>query len=295
MSRTKSAFSDSAISSANWWIVPEVRKRWNLKITGDINKDYENYTIDKYFSDRRNLKMLSIGSGVCSHELKFAASDVFSKITCVDIADNLLIQARRTAEENNLTNMEFLAVDIWKHEIDPASYDVIFFHSSLHHFDRISTFVHDKIKPWLAPRGLLIINEYVGPNRLQFPKEQIRYINKGLDLLPTKFKTRFKSSFSKNSFYGSGYLRMVIADPSECIESAKIIPQIHDDFDIIEEKAYGGNLLMNILKDIAHNFLEETEETKEKLRKLFDLEDEFLEKNPSDFLFGIYQKKETLH
>jgi ubiquinone/menaquinone biosynthesis C-methylase UbiE len=291
ISRTKSAFSDSAMSSANWWIIPAVKKRWNHKITGDEHIEYESYTLDKYFKDQKNLSMLSIGSGVCSHELKFATSDTFSKITCVDIADNMLRKAEQEARNKNLTNMEFLTVDIWKHKIDPASYDVVFFHSSLHHFDNIPSFISEKIKVWLKPGGKLIINEYVGPNRLQFPQIQKQYINKGLGLLTAKYKKRFKSNLSKNKFYGSGYLRMVIADPSECVASAAILPEIYKHFTVAEEKPYGGNLLMNILKDIAHNFVDETQETKVELKKIFDLEDAFLKSNPSDFIFGIYEKK----
>jgi len=291
LSRTKSAFSDSAISSSNWWIVPKVKERWNYKITGSTDIDYETYTIDKYFLGQNNLRMLSIGSGICSHEMRFAESDVFSNITCIDIADNLLAQAEKIANEKNITNMEFVVGDIWKLPIEKESFDVIFFHSSLHHFDKISTFINDKIKEWLKPAGLLIINEYVGPNRLQFSKTQISNINKGLKIIPDRYRQRFQSKWLKNKFYGSGYMRMVVADPSECIESAEILPVIHAGFTVLEEKAYGGNLLMNILKDIAHNFLEDNPETNAVLDTLFDLEDKYLENHDSDFLFGVYQKK----
>ena len=85
---------------------------------------------------------------------------------------------------------------------------------------------------------------------------------------------------------------MVLADPSECVESANIIPVLHKFFDIVEEKPYGGNLLMSTLKDISHNFVDvHDQESQHVLQQLFDLEDDYLKEHTSDFLFGIYKMK----
>lgn len=47
---------------------------------------------------------------------------------------------------------------------------------------------------------------------------------------------------------------------------------------------------MSILKDIAHNFTNpEDQQSQDILEDLFNLEDEYLKNNSSDFLFGIYQ------
>jgi ubiquinone/menaquinone biosynthesis C-methylase UbiE len=289
-SRTKSAFDDSAIQSSNWWIIPEVKERWNEKITGSRLLEYEEYTVNKYLKNERNLRMLSIGAGVCSHELKFAAYPNFKEIVCIDIADNLLKTAAERAKKKGLKNIKFLSEDIYKAAFEVNEFDMIMFHSSLHHFSNIQNLIETKIKKWLKSKGVLLINEYVGPNRLQFNKDQISNINIGLDIIPNELKQRFKSKLIKNKFYGSGYIRMIIADPSECIESANILPILRNEFEIIEEKAMGGNLLMNILKDISHNFVNSQDvKAKNILMKLFELEDEYLKTRDSDFLFGLYR------
>lgn len=296
ISRTKSAFDNSAFSSSNWWIIPAVRTRWNEKITGFKDLEYEAYTVQKHLEKKQNLNLLSIGSGVCSHELKFAKYSNFQKITCIDIADNLLKIAQKEAADQSLKNMEFIAKDINTLAFKENEWDIILFHSSLHHLYNIDQIVSEKLKKWLKKDGLLIINEYVGPDRLQFSKNQINYINKGIKLIPDKLKSRFKSRLQKNKFYGSGYLRMRIADPSECVESSKILSAIKNSFEVVEERGYGGNLLMNILKDIAHNFVDETDtDVKKTLNCLFDLEDEYLQLNESDFVFGIYKKTINLN
>ncbi len=288
--RTKSAFSNSAIMSSNWWIIPKVRERWNEKITGDKQVDYETYFIGKYVKDQGSLKLLSIGSGICSHEIKFASFENFEKVVCIDIADNLLKKASQIAKEQGLDNMEFLSLDIWKAMFSVGEFDAILFHSSLHHFANINSLIEEKVKKWLKPGGLLLLNEYVGKNRLQYDRTQLAHINKGLELIPSRLKKRFKTNLTKKRYYGSGYLRMIVADPSECIESEMIRPVIHSQFRILEEKSFGGNLLMSILKDISHHFVDDSDiKAQEILETLFELEDTYLKDHQSDFIFGVYQ------
>jgi len=165
----------------------------------------------------------------------------------------------------------------------------VFFHASLHHFKDIEALVGQKIKKTLKNKGKLIINEFVGPNRLQFPKHQIQAINQSIQLLPQKYRQRFKLGMHKNKVYGSGIIRMILADPSECVASADIMPCIHKHYKTIYEASYGGNILANTLKDLSHHFMELDEEKEQILNSLFDFEDEYMKKHPSDFVFGIYE------
>tara|TARA_B100001059_G_scaffold85523_3_gene83675 strand:- start:12231 stop:12533 length:303 start_codon:yes stop_codon:yes gene_type:complete len=100
-----------------------------------------------------------------------------------------------------------------------------------------------------------------------------------LKIIPKKFKPRFKTGQLKNNFYGSGIIRMILADPSECIDSASIIPSLHKDFNPIVEKGFGGNILMNVLKDLSHHFVDTNEEKIEILNALFEFEDDYLKSN----------------
>ena len=143
----------------------------------------------------------------------------------------------------------------------------------------------------LKPNGLLIINEYVGPSRLQFPKHQIKAINKALMLIPKPYRKRYKLNIYKNKIYGPGWLRMLLADPSECIDSEHIMPSIHQNYDTVYEAKYGGNILQLVLKDISHHFMDLNEEKKATLKRLFSFEDGYLKNHKSDFIFGIYKPK----
>lgn len=284
--KTKSSFNDTTIDVSYWNHHPLVRERWNKFNTGDKDIRYEEYLSRDYFKNR-DIKILSIGSGVCSHELYIAQLNPNSEVTCIDFSDNLLREAKETAVSKNINNIKFIAEDIYKISLKPNYYDVIFFHASLHHFDDMFSFLQ-MIKGAMVENGLLIINEYVGPTRLQYPKEQIVAINEGLKILPSNYRKIYKSNLVKSRFYGSGVLRMYLADPSECVDSGNILPAARHYFKPLEERKIGGNILMPLLKDIVHNF--STPQDYEMLKRLFEYEDKYLETHESDFVFGIYKK-----
>lgn len=288
-SRTKSSFNETDIRIDTWSMIPLVQKRWNRMITGDETMTYETYLSKKLIPEEQKIRMLSVGSGVCSHEIKLAKLNSHWDITCIDFSEQLIQEAAKTASENGLVNMHFLAEDILSHPLPENSYDLVFFHGSLHHFKNMESFLQ-KIHHTLTSSGWLVINEYVGANRLQYPKHQIEAINQGLSLIEKQYRKMFCSNLYKNNYYGSGRLRMIVSDPSECVESANILPSIHKLFSIKEEKGYGGNILMPLLKDLSHHFLECNQNQTLLLQQLFEFEDQYLQKYPSDFLFGVYVK-----
>lgn len=289
--RTKSAFNTTGSVGANWWDIPYVRKRWNEKITGDADKNYETYLSKDLFRGEHNISLVSIGSGVCSHEMQLAELNPTWNIYCIDIADSLLNKASEISKEKGLTNIHFINTDILKHDLKKNYYDIVLFHSSLHHFNHIEEFLLHKILPVLKDNGKLVINEFVGKNRLQFDKHQIDAINHAIVMIDKKYRVIYKTSIMKNKFYGSGLLRMIVADPSECIDSESILPSINKYFNVIEERPYGGNILMSTLKSIAHHYVELDREKQKTLDDLFDFEDKYIETHQSDFVFGVYEKK----
>lgn len=289
--RTQSAFNDQNLEGSSFWIVPEVRKRWNKLITGNENMMYEEYLTEKYFKGKEKIKILALGTGICSHEIRLAELNPNCEIACYDFSDDLLKKAKEIADEKQLTNISFHAENIMKYGFEEQQYDVVFFHASLHHFDNIPEFLQQVVIQNLRPKGLLIINEFVGSSRLQYSKIQIKYINKAISIIPKEYRKIFKTNIYKNNYYGSGVLRMIIADPSECVDSQSIIPAIHEKFNVVEEKFYGNNILQSALKDISHHFVILDSTKREVLQEIFALEDELLENHPSDSVFGIYELK----
>lgn len=289
--RTASAFNESSENTSNWWDIPYVVKRWNVLISGDENIDKTEYLFKELLKGRNNLRLLSLGSGACEYEMSLSEYSCFSKITCVDLAKNRIETAKKIAKAKDICNMEFICRSIYDLEFKNDNFDIVLFNSSLHHFKPVEELIKTKVVSYLKSDGYLVINEYVGPNRMQYPKKQIEIINKGLKLIDKEYRVLFGTSLLKKKYYGSGIIRMIIADPSECIESVKIIPAIHEAFDVVVERPYGGNILAPVLKDIAYNFLDLDENKIDNLERLFKFEDEYLKSNKSDFVFGVYKMK----
>lgn len=278
-------------SSSDFWIIPEIRRRWNEKCTGNPDMEYEDYFVSKYLSGLKDLKMLSVGCGTGARERKFAKYPAFGLIEGIDIADEQIYEAKNHAAELNLNNIKYIAGEFTTHLFVNAPYDVNLFNSSLHHFKNVNNILKTKVLPLLKYSGYLLIFEYVGPKRLQWTKQQLKFANELLTDLPLKYKTRFNSKSVKNRIYRPGLLRMQIVDPSEAVDSESILPSIHNYFKIIEEKKPGWDITHLLFKDIAHNFLINDNETQKLLSYIFGKEDEYLSiTDRSDSVFGIYQK-----
>jgi len=283
--RIESHWNAGTLPPTNWWNIPLIRERWNKKITDSTDKDYVNYFINKYLHNKNSLSMLSIGCGTGSQEIAFSETKVFSKIDAIDIAIKNIETAKKRIESNHI-NFSHSSFEEFTSEI---KYDVILFHSSLHHLKNI-TEVLSKVDLLLAPDGLLVIHEYTGPNRINWNNKQLKETNRILKTIPKDKRTYFFSGKVKTKQSSPGKLRMIISDPSEAVESESILPEIRKRFNTLELKGYGGNILVPLLKGISHHFIEENAINKDYLNQFFGMEDEFLKSNIDDYHFGVFCK-----
>ena len=286
--RTKTAFGKTIGKGVNWWQIPYIHRRWNTIISGDPDRDYLDI-ITEFFKGKSRMSLISLGSGRCEAEIKLAKTNMFKEITCIELSKTLTDKAKKSIDKEGLENIRVICENIYDYNFKENEYDVVFFNSSLHHFKNLESLLKKKVATWLKKEGYLIINEYVGPDRLQYPKRQLKKINQALKNIPKKYRKIKSLPMHKNQVTGPGIIRMILADPSECIESSKIIPIIHQNFVAIIEKPFVGNILSSVLKDIADHFFIVDAEKQEVLEQLFKIEDEYLKKNKSDFIFGIYK------
>jgi SAM-dependent methyltransferase len=278
-------------NSSDWWTIPSIRKRWNMIISGNESITYQEYLCKKYFSSKSEARLISAGCGGGTPEISFARSGDFKSVEGFDISSRIVAHANSKAVSAGLSNVRFYVADANNFDFGTSCCDVVLFHSSLHHFDHPEGILQ-KIKKALVPGGYIVIHEYTGPDRMQWTNEQLSEVNELLQLLPSQFKKRRVKGIPKNRVYKPGLIRTFLSDPSEAIHSSEILPSLHRNFEIVEEKMLGGNLLHLLFKDIAHHFIDSSPENDKLMKLLFSREDQFLRrKNKSDFTFGIYQKK----
>jgi ubiquinone/menaquinone biosynthesis C-methylase UbiE len=83
---------------------------------------------------------------------------------------------------------------------------------------------------------------------------------------------------------------VIAADPSEAVRSDEIVAVLKQEFEIIEKKDWGDNILQFLLADIAGNFVDEKNEPAQAyLRMLINIEETFLQSGEfeSDFVYIV--------
>ena len=111
----------------NWWDIPEVRQRWNKKVSGRKDLSHQEYFAQKYFAGVNLLTGLSWGCGRGEVEMKWAATGKFARIDAFDLSENRIAFARKAARENGLTGIiDFRVGDVYAIEMETEKYDFIF-------------------------------------------------------------------------------------------------------------------------------------------------------------------------
>jgi 2-polyprenyl-3-methyl-5-hydroxy-6-metoxy-1,4-benzoquinol methylase len=288
--RTRTAWSHIEAIPVHWWDIPAVQERKNRLVTGMKNVEFPEYIYRKYLKGKKNLKALSPGCGTGSLEIQLARYPCFSLVEAFDLSKPRILNAVRESEKREIQNLNFHVQDIYKFDFGVSQYDLILFNGFLHHIRDVEKILI-KARESLTPDGILVIHEYVGPNRFQWPRNQIKAVRELLDQIPEEYRKFWKCKRVKKKLYRPGLIRMILSDPSEAVESEAILPGLNRYFNPIEIKQLGGNLLHPLFKDIAHNFINSDEdESKQILNLIFETEDSYLKENQSDFVFGVFRK-----
>lgn len=288
--RTRATF-DHNYPASLWNMVPAVQRHLNRAATGNGEIPYELYIIDAYAKAMTAPRLLSLGCGSGGHEIRLAENGPFEQVYGIDLAPGLIARARRTARERGIENAVFESKDFLNEPVE-GSFDMVLFHQSLHHFTDFRYIFEEFLPGVLRPDGLLVLHEYVGPDRLQWTDDQLTEANQALRRIPPERRRIFRTPFFKSKIYRPGLWRMQASDPSEAAASSQIIPALRKYTDTVEEKSLGGNILHLVLKDIAHHFCPDTDELRGEIDTLIRAEQAFLKNENSDFIFGVYRLKQ---
>ncbi len=287
--RTQATF-DHQQEHANWWLLPQVHQCLHNRMQIQPYEHYMLYVRAWYYNtyNTYQVRIASIGCGNGTQEMQWALYWPEATIMACDITPNNIALATANAKQAQINNIAFEVAD-W-YSLPETTVDIILFHSSLHHMHHMQT-VLEKVKRMLSPTGILVMHEYVGPNKNKFETTYIKAANALLAKTPKLYRKIWNTPFYKKKSGRGGALRMWLNDPSEAIESEQIMPLVHDMFSIIKEEQLGSNIFVLYLKEIAHHFLQATPEASAMLNQVLAAEDSIIAQKQSYFVFGIYQPK----
>jgi SAM-dependent methyltransferase len=271
-----------------WTSIPLIQERLRTIVTGSPSKNIPAYVRERYGAEDARWHALSPGCGTGRKELAWVAAGGIALLEGYDISKRRIAEAGRLAASAGMSSStRFTAADVRSMKLPAASFDLVILDDALHHIAPLAPFLRD-VHAWLRPSGILMVNEYVGPSRFQWTDHQIHLANQLLDSMPARLKVR-PDGTPRPPAYRPGTLAMRMYDPSEAVDSASILPQLHAQFEIMEEKPCGGALLHLVFKDIAHHFLHPDDDALAVLHRCIDTEEEEMKAGRigSDFAFVI--------
>jgi 2-polyprenyl-3-methyl-5-hydroxy-6-metoxy-1,4-benzoquinol methylase len=180
-----------------WLELPAIQRRLNRKVSGQPDTDWIRYTLQRHFAQSLPLdRCLSLGCGQGGLERQLAALGVFRECDAIDVAQGAIAKAQALAQQSGYDRIYYAVQDANTMELSADCYDAVWSSGAVHHFERLEH-VFGQVAAALKPQGLFVLNEYVGPNRFQFPARQRQAIQACHELLPIEYRRQTATALAQ--------------------------------------------------------------------------------------------------
>lgn len=227
---------------AGWphtWMNEEVVRRYiNRSISGDPHRWPMEWFAERYASEPF-ARGLSLGCGNGSLERDILSKNICTTMVGIDLSPAALARAEEAATAADQRRVEYRRGDMNALELPANSFEIAFFHQSLHHVDRLDRCLA-AVSEALVPGGWLYLDEYIGPSRGDWRQELIAAAEQVYQTLPATARRSRRVT-----------LPVDWRDPSEAIRSGEIMATVEARFEVVERRDYGGNLLSVIYPHLA--------------------------------------------
>ena len=217
-------------------------------------RSIESWVADVALDGRKAERGVGIGAGTGSLELGLVAADVAEHFDLLDVSAGALEQAARTASDLGVSDrVTTVTGDAHEFELGSARYDLATCMGSLHHVGELDRLLGATAGA-LAPDGVLVAYEYVGPDRF------------AAGPVESELARRFYRSLSPTLRSVSPELPLpdpdavIAADPTEAIHSSEILASLARHFDRVSVVHHGGALAYTLWWGLDHDALFETRE-----------------------------------
>jgi SAM-dependent methyltransferase len=245
------------LESIFWMASRHVRGHLNRRSSGRETCDWMTWFLGHYVAKRRlfggGRRFLVLGCGSGWLERRIAEWPAAGAIDAQDVAEGAVHAAAAQARQLGLEQIGYQVGNLDRDSLPVREYDVVVAHSVIHHVERLEHAL-DQIARSLRRGGLLVLNEYVGPARLQYTDRQLELVNEVMARLPARYR--------RSAVMGEVYPHrdrpdrdyLVRVDPSESVRSDEILALVEERFDVLYRADLGGALLQPLLYDLVQNF-----------------------------------------
>ncbi len=279
-----SQFTD-AFPDLFWTRARVVREYLHEMASGNPRCDWVTWMLHRY-AVGHGLRVLVLGSGDGWLDRVLAKDPRIAHVTGVDLAEATLARAAGLAASEGLAEkIRHAVVDLDDEPPPPGPYDFVFAHDVIHHIRDLEGFF-DRISRCLAPAGMLLFCEYVGPRRFEYDEKRRSILNEFLRALPEKYRRLPYTGGVAMEGHRTDSKILARQDPSEAVRSDEIMPIVRQRMRVVEEIPYGGSLLNPLLWEVITNFEDDNEADEAILKQLCAAERVLIQTGtiPSDYM-----------
>ncbi len=268
----------------------------NRRISGDPDLGWLEWVQREFFPEPVE-KGFVLGCGGGQLERRAAALGICRDFYGVDISPEAIEVARALAVREGWTSFRYETSDANDVVLDRNSLDLVLCDMSLHHITKLEHLL-DQFRQALRPAGLLVLNEFVGPDRFQWTDLQLQLATENIRSLPLRLRRNqdmaaWKRLLKRWVFRAKRWSpeRVARMDPSESVRSSQIPELVSSRFDIVRRINYGGTLMALVLNNIVGNFSESPEDVA-LLKRLGDQEEALMQagKISSDYVLIVARR-----
>jgi SAM-dependent methyltransferase len=169
----------------------------------------------------------------------------------VDADEALIAEAERARGRAGAPG-DFRVADLNACRLPSAAYDLVFASHTLHRVAALESLL-DQVHAALSPRGMVVIEGYVGPSRFQWTDAQIDRSKAALASIPERLRV---TRWGAVKTWEDRPDRATVAKQSafEAIRSGEIGRVLQERFAIAAVRPLGGTLQNLVYSGIVHNF-----------------------------------------
>ena len=228
-------------------------------------------------------------------ELEMVSKGFCHEMRGIDLSPTRIELANSIIPENLKNRIEFHVENAEK-DLIGSDYDVVLFTHALRHIfdlEAMASAIRDKI---MKPTGILVLEEYIGPIRFQFPQERRQAIASFLKDIENKYPHKVKflrqnPLWDGTKFYVPNPELSEKDDPtcSETIRSSEIVNVLGNYFSLVENINLGGSFFQWIFQN-AYNSLKDDDGQKI-VESMLEFEMEAISKGDvsSDYVFQVWE------
>jgi SAM-dependent methyltransferase len=199
-------------------------------------------------------RVLSIGCGMAFIEEHIVKAGYAAHITAFEMSAAAIEAARiRMASEPYAARIDLRVGDVLVADLPNAAYDVVYVQAAIHHFFAIEE-MFQLMHRVLVPGGLLIYDEYIGPDHHIYDDHVLAIMNRIDACLAPNYRWDSLAHHLRTAVPKPSLEFMMQHDPSEGVHASQILPLTYQYFDVIDRRDYGGSIMRPFFTGILRNF-----------------------------------------